>query len=575
VAFALLGALVGVGLGVLATLFGPSTAEASFFIRNPNAFSGDATFQQDEAERQVADQIQILRSPVVLSRAANSLRAATGKSMSIREFDRALSITWSRDSSVATALFSQASDAAAIAGITALLDAYQGVLTEQFTSGGEAALELTNQAIEDKELEISSLEAQLAEAVSQETPATARLNSLASQAAAISDQIAGVSNAGAEALLNQLNAIRVEMDLLRALVEVVPEQPTIVHLQRRLDQAVGQQDALLSRRTNLELETRLNQAPVVVFSEARVQEVPPLSLPLRYGLAAALLAFMIAAARAYFRAIKSDRIESIDYPEVLIGAPLLAEITDFESEGLKTQLPVRDDPRSMAAESFRFLAAATDIKLAGLRPRSIAVVGSASDGHTATAANLGLAMAKQGARVLLLDADFGNQSLSAMFGLNSLRINGIAELINGQIRVHEAGSRIAGVEGDVTVIGRGRGAATAPAVLRTPSAAAVFASLGDHFDIVIVDTPPLLSVAYATTLVSHVGASLVVIPLGARVDDIVAIAARLRGIGSKIIGYTVHGIKPVRGKRASEGSLNDVLSASDAQAAVQKTPTRA
>jgi capsular exopolysaccharide synthesis family protein len=496
----------------------------------------------------------------VLEQAASQLLAETGTALSIRDFDGALTIRWSQDSSVATAAFSAPTEEIALAATNALLEAYQRLLIDQATANSSATIEHTNQAISDMEDEITRLESQLAEASIQDAPVIARINQLSAEAAAITAEMASANAATREVLADRLAAITVEMDILSVLGEVTPERPLVRQLERQLEQAVSEQSSLIERRTNLQIDLSLNAPPTVVFSSARILETSPLSLPLRYAVTGALLGLFVAGARAYTREVRDETIESGAEPSVLVGAPLLAEISDFDVEGVSSQLPVRDDPRSLAAEGFRFLAASTEIRMADLYPRSIAIVGtSVGAGKTTTTANLALAMAKQGARVLVLDADFGNQALSEMFGIDNLKVAGITDIINGQAKILEAGAQVLGVEGNIRVIGRGHSRAIAPALFRTNAASKMFEDLAKEFDLVIVDTPPLLQIAYATTLVALVGASIVVIPQGSSVADVVATAARLRSIGSNILGYTLHRARTDPRPRIPEGSLRDVV----------------
>ncbi len=78
------------------------------------------------------------------------------------------------------------------------------------------------------------------------------------------------------------------------------------------------------------------------------------------------LAYLLSSRRRVFH----DRTE----PEAYLGAPLLADIPDFAEEGLKTRLPVRESPRSAAAEAFRFATASLELKLARQQAKSLVVI---------------------------------------------------------------------------------------------------------------------------------------------------------------------------------------------------------
>lgn len=556
----LVGLVVGLVLGSALGSREPAVAEATFLIQNPSAANTTTFVDAGTISRYVADQVAIIQSPEVVENAAELVAVETGTLLSIREFDKALTIDWNNTSAVATARVEHDEPEVALAATNALLQTYRELLATQASSSDSAAIELADEAIEEKEVEITALEASLAAEQAVETAEAARIRALADEAAAIRAAMVGASASTRDGLVDRLSAINVERDLLIALEASKPEPPTVLQIQRQLDQAVLEQNTLIERRTSLEIDSKLNQPPTAIFSPARILESAGIPASIRYGAALALLAFFAASGWAYTKLLRNEVIESPLDAESLVGAPLLAEITDFSAEKLATQLPVRDDPRSQAAESFRFLAAAVEIRLSEVEASKVAVMSATiGGGKTTTAANLGLALAKEGSRVLLIDADFGNQALSKLFGVDALKVLGVTDILSGATSVTKAGVRIPGVEGTLIVIGRGQGAAVAPSLFRSREAADLFRDLEFHFDVVVVDTPPLLQIAYSSTLASLTGASLLVIPNKAQTDEVIATATKLRSIGSEILGYAVARVETARRPHLQSGSLRDVL----------------
>ena len=564
------GLVLGALLGYFFATKEPAVAEATFLIQNPSALSGASFIDANNVSRYVADQVAIIQSAEVMENAAGRVAETTGVILTVREFEKALNVAWSNNSAVATATFEHEDPEVALAATNALLETYQDLLESQANSSDSAAITLADEAIALKEDEITVLEGQLATADAVETPETARLRALADEAAQIRAAMVGASEASRAALDDRLNGITVEQNLVLALAESRPENPEVAHLERKLDQTILEQSVLIERRTDLEIEAKLNQPPTSVFSPARILENTGLPTPVRYGAALALLAFFAAAAWAYTKLLRNEVVEDSLDAETMVGAPLLAEITDFASEKLTTQLPVRDDPRSQAAEGFRFLAAATEIRLEELATRKLAVVSATTGGgKTTTAANLGLALAKQGSRVLLIDADFGNQALSKLFGVDALKVPGVTDVLAGTVPTAKAGARIPGVEGTLVIIGRGQGAAVAPSLFRSREAADFFRDLDTQFDAVVVDTPPLLQIAYSSTLASLAGNALMVLPNRAQTDEVIATATRLRSLGTEILGYAVVRVDTTSRPHVQAGSLRDVLGDSGFTTAVK------
>ena len=230
--------------------------------------------------------------------------------------------------------------------------------------------------------------------------------------------------------------------MIRLTTDVAPSQAVTPALQRTLENAIDEQATLISRRNELAVEAEVNKAPTAVFSPARTVATNSGTLPLRHRLAGAMLGLLIGAAAAFARSSRTAIVSHGEEVAQLIGAPLLANITDFSGEQISSDLPVRDNPRSVAAEGFRFLAASLEARAPHMVNRSVVVVGiGVRGGQSTTTANMALAAASEGARVLMIDADFGSQALSRMFGVDPLEVKGITDVVSGGLPLTSALTR--------------------------------------------------------------------------------------------------------------------------------------
>ena len=118
----------------------------------------------------------------------------------------------------------------------------------------------------------------------------------------------------------------------------------------------------------------------------------------------------------------------------ILKAPLLAAIPDFRAARLATPLPVRDAPDSDAAEAYRFALSSLETAFRGTVGH-IALVASSKvgQGKTTSTANLALAAASLGYKVLAIDADFGDQDLTKLLDPSSSRAEalGLTDLHGG------------------------------------------------------------------------------------------------------------------------------------------------
>jgi Mrp family chromosome partitioning ATPase len=537
-AMVIIGALVGLVFGFVARSYSPIVAEASFLLSEARTATVFGAQDAADQERVVADQVAILQSPAVMAAAASNLGAITGESLSVDDFADNLSIRWSSDSNVATAAFRGDSEEEAIGGANALLDAYQALLEEQTTANSRAAIELLDDAIAEQQATIDALQQDLLDQGELEV-LNAELPGLIASAAEIVDQLGGTATPSVrEALEAELASITQQIEVIRLTTDIAPSQAVAPALQRTLENAIDEQAALISRRNELAVEAEMNKAPAAVFSPARTVATNSGTLPIRLALAGGMLGLLIGAAAAFARSSRTAIVTQSEEVAQLVGAPMLASITDFADEQISSDLPVRDNPRSVAAEGFRFLAASLDARAPHLVNRSIVVVGvGVGSGQTTATANMALAAASEGARVLMIDADFGNQALSHMFGVDPIHVKGITDVVSEGVDLASAMTDIEVARGELNLISRGQVTVGAAGFFRSDETDTFLYRLRSESDLILVDTPALLHVAYATTLASKVGAAILVVPRGTRVRDIEATAAHLRGIGTEILGF--------------------------------------
>jgi receptor protein-tyrosine kinase len=266
------------------------------------------------------------------------------------------------------------------------------------------------------------------------------------------------------------------------------------------------------------------------------------------------LAYLLSSRRRIFH----DRTE----PEAFLGAPLLADIPDFAEEGLKTRLPVRESPRSAAAEAFRFATASLELKLASQQAKSLVVISATlGTGKSTVLANLALAAAREGNRVLLIDADFGNQDLTALLtGSASALTDGLTDVISAGLPFTQAIRSIdVGPDGVLSLLSRGRQPVVAADLLRSPKVKQLFDTVREEFDLVLVDAPPLLQVAYASTLAAYVDGAMVIVGHRQSTALIEETRSRLTLIGATVFGYLYNRSPLRREMTVSEGSMTDIL----------------
>ena len=209
-----------------------------------------------------------------------------------------------------------------------------------------------------------------------------------------------------------------------------------------------------------------------------------------------------------------------------------------------------DDVLSFAMANERL---AMNVALGGEQlPSKVLVVTSAlpSDGKTTVAMNLALAHARNGRRVLLIDADLRNGQVGTLLGLP--RTAGLSDLLDGSADIGAVLTRVPSDAGsDLHVMPCGTLTHNAARLFSGDDLQALLEWARERYDAVVVDTPPVNAVADAVLIASKGDSILLVARFGATTLDALAFAMeQLHVVRASVTGAV----------------LNDVDSSLDAEA---------
>ncbi|WP_317922442.1 MULTISPECIES: polysaccharide biosynthesis tyrosine autokinase [unclassified Cupriavidus] len=202
-------------------------------------------------------------------------------------------------------------------------------------------------------------------------------------------------------------------------------------------------------------------------------------------------------------------------------------------------------PDVLAVEGLRMLRGALQLGLAPHGRRVVALTSArAGEGKTFTAANLAVLAADAGLRVLLIDADLRRGSLASWFGMDGADCGvGLADVLAGNATLREATCRTA-VSG-LWLLGAGTLPANPSELLSQPRLRGILAEAESRFDLVLVDTPPVLAVADAMLVCHLAGATLLLMRALETPQSVAAQAlSQLGRCGAVVVGGVVNGVSP-------------------------------
>ena len=177
-----------------------------------------------------------------------------------------------------------------------------------------------------------------------------------------------------------------------------------------------------------------------------------------------------------------------------------------------SRLVFHTDPRSVAADRFRYLRMRLRQLSEAARLRSILITSAVpQDGKSTTALNLATALAEEGKRaVLLIEADLHQPTLRKQLGLANTP--GLAECLENGADAMSLVRRIDPLGFCLLSAGEPRGNPTE--LLQSDALAAMMPPLLARFDWVLFDSPPLTPLTDALVLARQTDASLLVVRAG-------------------------------------------------------------
>jgi succinoglycan biosynthesis transport protein ExoP len=219
----------------------------------------------------------------------------------------------------------------------------------------------------------------------------------------------------------------------------------------------------------------------------------------------------------------------------------------FDPDAPKNPLIVQADPHSPRAEAFRTLRTNLQFVDAANHPRSLVFTSSVpGEGKTTTTANLAITMAAGGARICLVEGDLRRPRLLEYMGMDGSV--GLTNVLIGQAQLGEALQQFA--ETSVYVIGSGSLPPNPSELLGSAAMIEVLRELESRFDVVLIDTPPLLPVTDAAVLSTIADGTVVVVGAG-RVDrDHLAKSLQsLETVKGRLLGLVLN-LVPTKGSDA-------------------------
>lgn len=318
-------------------------------------------------------------------------------------------------------------------------------------------------------------------------------------------------------------------------------QAEIDRLETRLAQYRQIYASVLASYEQIRLAEAQNITSIIQVEPATPPEEPVRPQTLRNTALAALVGIFLAVGIVFALDFLDDTIKSPDWITTQTKLPVIGTIQTFDP---KAGDPVAlISPRSPVTESFRSLR--TNVRYASVdHPLRVLLVTSPTpeDGKTTVAINLAVVIAQSGNRSVLIDADLrrprihkvlgldNRQGLSGLFIQNPTTLNGALQ----QTRLEA-----------LKVLPSGGTPPTPSELLGSQKMKEILDSIASEAEMIVVDTPPVLSVTDAAVLSPLVDGMLLVVKMGTtKQSALLQAVEQLQQVNARILGVVVNGVNP-------------------------------
>jgi len=303
----------------------------------------------------------------------------------------------------------------------------------------------------------------------------------------------------------------------------------------------------ISSLENLRL-SKAQSTPTVMQVETAVKATKPISpKPVQSAMVGAMIGLLLTAGVAFLVEYLDDTLKTPDDIKALLDVPVIGfigELRQAQKNDEALGIYVAKNPRSPVAEAFRSLRTNLEFSSVDKPAETLLVTSSGeSEGKSTIAANLAIVEAQSGKKVVIIDADMRRPQLHVQF--NKSNRKGISDVITGKLRIDDVLKTYDQVE-NLSLITCGTIPPNPAELLGSERMSQTLKDLKERFDLIILDTPPMI-VSDAQILSAKVdGVIFVIIPGQTRIIAAQRPLEELHRIDSHILGVVANKIPKSR-----------------------------
>lgn len=324
-----------------------------------------------------------------------------------------------------------------------------------------------------------------------------------------------------KALMEKRKTLQDEKSKLNKRVSAMPEtQQEILRLSRDVESGRAVYMQLLNRQQELNIAKSSAIGNVRIIDNAVTQPKPVKPKKIVIVLIGIILGVMVSAGVVLLRVFLRRGIETPEQLEEL-GINVYASIPVAETfaksvvqkkgwskkvDEIQGFLAV-DNPADLAIEAIRGLRTSLHFAMMEARNNVLMISGASPNaGKTFVSSNLAAVISQTGKKVLFIDTDMRKGYTHKLFNENNT--NGLSDILSGKVEINRALKKVA--SGGFDFISRGMAPPNPAELLMHRRFGELLNWASENYDIVVLDTPPILAVTDAAIIGNYVGTTLLV-----------------------------------------------------------------
>ncbi|KJG57553.1 hypothetical protein UA38_09790 [Photobacterium kishitanii] len=344
-----------------------------------------------------------------------------------------------------------------------------------------------------------------------------------------------------KALIEKRNDLLGQKTRLTRKIDQMPEtQREIIRLTRHVD--VNQQTymQILNKIQELEIVKASSSASVQIIDTASSSAKPVAPNRILLVVAPAILGLILGALIALFRVILNNTV--VD-PQQLktIGLPVFASVPKTpKAKKTSNAILAEIESDDISVEALRTLRNRIFLAMDSANNNTVLLTSASSvtkSGKTFVITNVAALMAEAGKRVLIIDADMRKGKIAS--ALNGKQANGLAELLSGKndLKTVVKTSQVTNMD----YISGGENAHSPAELLMHNEFKTLLAWAAEHYDVVIVNSPPVLAVVDAAIIGAAVGTTVMIGCYGAdTLKDVKQAKQQFEDNGVEVNGFVLN-----------------------------------